>query len=166
MMKRITDNIHHIESEEALRARMEGWKYWDDYGTALWHVVDVLRSDMRDLLETRHEEKLAKQRDAREKKRDDEVRAYNASFGLTNVKRVVLLVPQAQSDTTPPSSPSTAHLFSAEPALKIRDINSHNLPALHSGVKSDSFYATKSLIKKRKRTVVQPHNSSSPPKRL
>jgi hypothetical protein len=63
MIHRITDNFYQIDSEEALKACMEGWRYWDDYGVALWHVIDALRSDVREKLETRHNEKLAEQRD-------------------------------------------------------------------------------------------------------
>src|ERR1700734_3382805 len=38
IIKRIIDNILQINSEESLRPCVEGWKYWDDYGPALWQV--------------------------------------------------------------------------------------------------------------------------------
>jgi hypothetical protein len=47
---------------------MEGWRYWDTYGSELWNVVAMFPSKLRDTLKARHEEKLAKQRGAREKK--------------------------------------------------------------------------------------------------
>ncbi|KIM78438.1 hypothetical protein PILCRDRAFT_824315, partial [Piloderma croceum F 1598] len=34
MINRITDNFYQIDSEETLKACMEGWRYWDDYGVA------------------------------------------------------------------------------------------------------------------------------------
>jgi hypothetical protein len=165
MISRITDSFHQIDSEEALKACMEGWKYWDDYGSALWHVVAALRSDVREKLETRHNEKLAKQREAREKKRDDEVRAYNATHGLTNVKHVTLVLPQNESNRVPSLPSSAADTSSTISTLKIRDIGTYHLPALQSGIESNFFYATKDAPQKRKRHILQPHNAHSPPKR-
>jgi hypothetical protein len=69
MISQITDNFLQIESEDNLKRRMmEGWRYWDTYGSELWNVVAMFPSKLRDTLEARHEEKLAKQREAREKK--------------------------------------------------------------------------------------------------
>jgi hypothetical protein len=46
MMSQITDNLLQIESEDDLKRRMEGWRYWDTYGSELWNVVTMLQSKL------------------------------------------------------------------------------------------------------------------------
>ena len=42
----ITENFLQIESEDDLKMKMEGWRYWDDYGTGLWNGVRELQSKL------------------------------------------------------------------------------------------------------------------------
>ena len=143
MMSQITDNFLRIESEDDLKRCMEGWRYWDTYGSELWNVVTMLQSKLRDTLKTRHEEKLVKQRDVREKKRQDQVRADLNAAGLSNVKCVKLVVPSKESDPTLPSVNDTVMSLSVHSMLQISDVNQHNFPAFQSGIEADSFYASK-----------------------
>jgi Helicase conserved C-terminal domain len=146
MISQITENFLWIESEENLKGRMEGWRYWDTYGSELWNVVAMLQSKLRDTLKARHKEKLVKQREAREKKRQEQdrmqeqVRADLNAAGLGNVKRVKLVVPSKESDLTLLSVNDTVMSSSI---LRISDVNQHDFPAFWSGIEADSFYASK-----------------------
>jgi hypothetical protein len=104
MMSQITDNFLQVELEDDLKRHMEGWRYWDTYGSELWNIVTMLQSKLRDMLRAHHEEKLVKQRDVREKKKQDQVkvRADLNAAGLSNVKHVKLVVPSKESDPTLP----------------------------------------------------------------
>jgi superfamily II DNA or RNA helicase len=143
MMSQITDNFLRIESEDDLKRRMEGWRYWDTYGSELWNVVTVLQSKLRDTLKARHEEKLVKQRDVREMKKQDQVRADLNAAGLGNVKRVKLVVPLKESDPTLPFVNDAVTSSSVHSMLRISDVNQHDFPAFRSGIEVDSFYASK-----------------------
>ena len=66
MISQITNNFLQIESEDNLKRCMEGWRYWDTYGSELWNVVAMFQSKLRDTLKARHEEKLVKWREARD----------------------------------------------------------------------------------------------------
>ena len=128
---------------------MEGWRYWDTYGSELWNVVTTLQSKLRDTLKARHEEKLVKQREAREKKRQEQdrmqeqVRADLNAAGLGNVKRVKLMVPSKESDPTLPSVNDTVMSLSVHSMLRISDVNQHNFPAFRYGIEVNSLYASK-----------------------
>jgi hypothetical protein len=151
----ITENFLQIQSEEDLKVRIEGWRYWDDYGTGLWNAVRELQSQLRDTLNTRHEEKLVKQRDAREKMRVEQVRAELDAAGLGNVKRVMLVVPSEGSNTT------TVTSSSSHGTLKISDVN-RDFPPFHSGVDSNLFYAAKN---RKRPATADSHTSTGLPRK-
>ena len=69
-IKSITRNFHLVDSKEALAAHLQGWRYWDSSGEALWFVVNMLYDDLREELVDRHEESNAKRREANQRKRD------------------------------------------------------------------------------------------------
>lgn len=123
-IKAITKDFHLVTSKDVLKERMGDWHYWETSGDALWETVERLGREMRSQLETRHEESLAKRREAaREKREADQVkktRGILEEAGLAQVKVVRLLVtapapvppplPCHDSHRTPPSSPSSIPL--------------------------------------------------------
>jgi hypothetical protein len=143
MMSQITNNFLQIESEDDLKRRMEGWRYWDTYGSELWNVVTMLQSKLRDTLKACHEEKLVKQRDMREKKKQEQVRADLNAAGLGNVKCVMLVVPSKESDPTPPSVDDAVVSLSTHSTLRISDVNQHESPIFQSGIKANLLFASK-----------------------
>jgi hypothetical protein len=84
-----------------------------------------------------------KQRDMREKKRQEQVRADLDAAGLGNVKGVMLVVPSKESDPTPPSVDDAVVSLSTHSTLRISDVNQHKSPVFQSGIKANSFYASK-----------------------
>ncbi|THG93323.1 hypothetical protein EW026_g7882 [Hermanssonia centrifuga] len=96
-IQQITTDLHLVTSETILKDRLVGWRYWDQYGNALWKVVDLIRREMQQTLLARHDESLAKKREHARKKLEEKVRggeekvrAQLVEAGLDNVKRVVL----------------------------------------------------------------------------
>jgi hypothetical protein len=160
-IKQITEDFHLVDSMKVLGHRLEGWKYWDEYGPALWAAVDKLRIEMVEILNIRHREKLEKQRESREKKREEQVRAELASAGLANVKRVRLVLPNIESDSVAPLPLSTTGNSTATSTVKISDIGNHSSPLFEASVEPSSFYPTQPSSQKRGRPVLQPNNMQS-----
>lgn len=107
MIKRITHDFHLVRTKVILQTRMDGWRYWDTFNVHIWGVVEGLGKEMEERLELRHENMLEKQRAQRVKKQ-------LVSWGLDNVKRVILRVPAPSTehpDTT--SVPCPQDLVSA-----------------------------------------------------
>ncbi|KAJ6455987.1 P-loop containing nucleoside triphosphate hydrolase protein, partial [Mycena vitilis] len=104
----ITADFLLITSEDDFKARIQQWKYAEDYGVALWSVVKVLVNDLRNELETRHELALEKQRDAR-------LHKWTVTAGLDHIKSVRLIVKA-------PVAPDVAPAASNVPAAAAADI--------------------------------------------
>ncbi|PSS06893.1 hypothetical protein PHLCEN_2v3495 [Hermanssonia centrifuga] len=72
-IQRITADFHLITSQDILKDRMTGWRYWSECGVALWEVVDALRKEMHATLHNRHEEFLAKKRETTRKNAEEKL---------------------------------------------------------------------------------------------
>lgn len=83
MIDRVTKDFHLVISKNILESRMSGWRYWRDYGTSVWDVVQRLGEELRIKIDHRHEEGLRKLAEKR-------VRDKLKSAGLAHVKKVTL----------------------------------------------------------------------------
>lgn len=45
-LRRITDDLHLITSQDELHSRLSDWIYWTDFDAALWLEVKALREEM------------------------------------------------------------------------------------------------------------------------
>lgn len=96
MIKKITHNFFALTAIDVLRDRMDGWRYWSQYGELLWEAVKTLVDEYRGIVIKRHEQSLEKQR----RKRTLNVLL---SAGLDQVKRVTLRLPASPGGEGPPS---------------------------------------------------------------
>lgn len=87
-----TSWLAHRKHHDILKMRMGGWRHWGTGGTALWDVVDELRQEMHERLESRHKIDLAKKR-ASAKQRATVKRCERfARMGFPNIKHLTLRV--------------------------------------------------------------------------
>lgn len=186
MIKKITTDLDNINSANDLQACMDGWRYWDGYGEDLWEVLRVAKIELKEAIDTRHGGALAKQQQARDKKRKDqlqmerekqekdeeEIRAQLASVGLDKVKRVKIKLHRDIPNATGPSSSILEPQITT--TASSADLTGHTglhhskvLQAIDTSIPPKSFYATTSeSSRKRKNPPIKSTTTGSKPKRL
>lgn len=94
--KKITQDFHLVTTVQILEQRLIGWRYWDTLGLTLWDVVNRISMEMRGVLKERHEVKLARDRHARQEKKEvqeaSQAREYVEEHGLLHIKCIRLRI--------------------------------------------------------------------------
>ncbi|KAF5370439.1 hypothetical protein D9615_009741 [Tricholomella constricta] len=111
-IKAITTDLYLITTEAILKDRLEGWRYWDTCGQALWTALSTITFEIAALQDKRHAISLSKRRAVTQLKVEERVRAQNIANGLGHIKRVKLVL----------SGPSEATL------LEPRAVETHAMP--------------------------------------
>ncbi|KAJ7588079.1 P-loop containing nucleoside triphosphate hydrolase protein [Mycena floridula] len=108
-IKLITTNFLDVTTKEVLAVRLKSWKYWDEFSSSLWDVVDQCRKELALFLVKKQALQLQKRRDGAERGRQLKVRKALAAVGLDGVTKVHLTVrPKVVPSVPPPPLDGTS----------------------------------------------------------